>query len=95
MLKNAGYEKLYISIDKASAREKWIDNIKYFDLKGTHLLASKAFVEDFATHHSLQKEMLIIPQYLIVDPTGEVVSRDAPKPSESDQLEAALGSPKR
>lgn len=94
VLKNAGYEKLYISIDKASAREKWIDNIKYFELEGTHLLASKAFVEDFATHHSLQKEMLIIPQYLIVDSEGKVVSRDAPKPSESNQLAAALGASK-
>ncbi len=95
VLKNAGYEKLYISIDKASAREKWIDNIKYFGLEGTHLLASKAFVEDFATHHSLQKEMLIIPQYLIVNQEGEVVSRDAPKPSQSDMLGAALSSPRR
>ena len=91
VLKNAGYEKLYISIDKASAREKWINNIKYFDLKGTHLLASKEFVANFATYHSLQKEMLIIPQYLIVDQEGKVVSRDAPKPSESNQLKAALG----
>lgn len=95
VLKNAGYEKLYISIDKASAREKWIDNIKYFGLEGTHLLASQAFVEDFATHHSLQKEMLIIPQYLIVNQEGEVVSRDAPKPSQSDMLGAALSSPRR
>ncbi|MBX2872764.1 MAG: TlpA family protein disulfide reductase [Saprospiraceae bacterium] len=95
LLKNAGYQKLYISIDKASAREKWIDNIKYFGLEGTHLLASKAFVEDFATHHSLQKEMMIIPQYLIVDPEGKVVSRDAPKPSQSDQLGAVLDSSRR
>ncbi len=95
VLKNAGYQKLYISIDKASARDKWIDNIKYFELEGTHLLASKEFVADFATHHSLQKEMMIIPQYLIVDPEGKVVSRDAPKPSESGQLEAILSAPKR
>lgn len=95
LLKKAGYEKLYISIDKATARDKWIDNIKYFDLKGTHLLASQAFVEDFASHHSLQKEMLIIPQYLIVNQEGEVVSRDAPKPSQSGQLGAALDSSRR
>lgn len=85
-LLDSGYKKLYISIDKQEDKDKWLDNIKYYELKGTHLLASKAFVEDFMFSHSVQKGMMMIPQYLLVDEEGKIITNNAPKPSEEEQL---------
>lgn len=53
VLKNVGYEKLYIFIDKVSVWEKWIDNIKYFGLEGIYLFVFKVFVEDFVIYYFL------------------------------------------
>ncbi|MEM6686270.1 MAG: TlpA family protein disulfide reductase, partial [Bacteroidota bacterium] len=89
LLKEKGYKKLYISLDKSEQRKKWKQDIKYFELGGLHLLASQPFFADFEKHHSLHEGYVSIPQYLIID-NGEIVTNNAPRPSELDKLEALL-----
>lgn len=89
VLKEKGYKKLYISIDKSQQRKKWKQDIKYFDLNGLHLLASQEFFADFEKNHSKYDGYVGIPQYLVID-DGVIVTNDAPRPSELDKLKALL-----
>lgn len=90
LLKEKGYKKLYISLDKPEQREKWKQDIKYFDLSGLHLLASKEFFVDFEKNHSLHQGYISIPQYLIIDKEGNLVTNNAPRPSNLDELRKVL-----
>ncbi|WP_430410145.1 TlpA family protein disulfide reductase [Kordia sp.] len=90
LLKEKGYKKLYISLDKPEQRAKWKQDIKYFDLSGLHLLASKKFFVDFETNHSLADGYITIPQYLIIDATGNLVTNNAPRPSQMEKLREFL-----
>lgn len=90
LLKEKGYKKLYISLDKPEQRKKWKQDIKYFDLSGLHLLASKEFFVDFEKNHSLHQGYISIPQYLIIDKEGNLVTNNAPRPSNLDKLREVL-----
>ena len=83
-------EKIFVSIDRERDKQKWKDDIKYFGLKGTHILANQEFKDDFAQNYSIHPGGFAIPQYLYVNEKGEVVSSDAPRPSDSAELEALL-----
>lgn len=90
LLKEKGYKKLYISLDKPEQRKKWKQDIKYFDLSGLHLLASREFFVDFEKNHSLHQGYISIPQYLIIDKEGNLVTNNAPRPSNLDKLREVL-----
>lgn len=90
LLKEKGYKKLYISLDKPEKREKWKQDIKYFDLSGLHLLASQEFFVDFEKNHSMHEGYVAIPQYLIIDKEGNLVTNNAPRPSQIEELRAFL-----
>lgn len=90
LLKEKGYDKLYISLDRDDRAKKWQQDIKYFDLFGKHLRASQAFFEDFEQAHSIYKGYVAIPQYLIINEKGELVTNNAPRPSQLDALREIL-----
>lgn len=89
-LKTKGYKKLYISIDKAKDEDKWINDIKYFELDGLHFLASKEFVVDFEKNHSPYQDLIMIPQYMIINEQGEILEKTAPNPSELPKLKELM-----
>jgi len=66
---------LYICFDKSTPslhkflREK--------DFKGTHLIAPGGFASDAASKYKISG----LPKYIIIDKAGNLVSRDAPRPS--------------
>ncbi|QXP79014.1 MULTISPECIES: TlpA family protein disulfide reductase [Winogradskyella] len=90
LLKSKGYKKLYISLDKAEIEDKWKQDIKYYDLNGLHMLASQEFFKHFAENYTLQKGYVSIPQYLIIDENGNIVTHNAPRPSNLTELEKIL-----
>ena len=91
LLKDNGYQKLYISLDKASAHDRWIEMIKFYDLAGYHHLANKTFFRHFANNYTtIRKGSVSLPQYLIIDEKGNIVSKNAPRPSQYKDLEKAL-----
>lgn len=90
LLKEYNYKKLYISIDKESLTQRWKDQIKYYDLTGTHILINAKFEKDFRENHSEIKDVMSIPQYLIIDNKGKIVSNHAPRPSAIDKLKKIL-----
>ncbi|MFD2566908.1 TlpA family protein disulfide reductase [Pseudotenacibaculum haliotis] len=91
LLKDNGYKKLYISVDRASVKDKWIELIKFYDLAGYHHLANKAFFKHFANNYTnTKKGRVSLPQYLIIDEKGTIVTKNAPRPSQYKDLERAL-----
>ena len=86
------FKKLFISIDKPEAEEKWVEMIKYYDLKGFHHLANRDFFLDFEKNHSTMEGMVAIPQYLIVDASGTILTNNAPKPSQANELRKVIES---
>jgi len=90
VLEKNNYKKLYISLDKAKDRNKWMELIKFYDLEGYHHLASQEFFIDFEKNHSTIENAVSIPQYLIVNEAGKIITNDAARPSESKKLEEFL-----
>lgn len=90
ILKDHDFQKLYISIDDIERKKKWVEQIKFYELNGFHFLAKRNFQIDFANKYTLRKGSFAIPQYLIIDEEGTVLNNDAPRPSESDELNKLL-----
>nr|WP_321228725.1 TlpA disulfide reductase family protein [uncultured Psychroserpens sp.] len=86
ILNENGYKKLFISLDRKEAKDKWVELIKYYDLSGYHHLASQEFYKNFAKEHSRIQNGITIPQYLIVDENGNIVTNDAPRPGAPDEV---------
>jgi len=93
VLKNHDYKKLYITLDEVDAYDKWIENIKYYELEGYHYFANKKDKElfkDFEKNYSIYKGYIAIPQYLLLDENGVLTTINAPRPSAYVELEEVL-----
>lgn len=86
LLKKTGYKKLYLSVDESDRESKWIESIKYFELTGLNMIANSNLYSDLINNYSVSS----IPKYLIIDEEGRIISNDAPKPSEINELAEAL-----
>lgn len=69
---------LSISIDKAEDHQKWVDMVNDKELGGIQLFADNDWNSKFVTDYYIQG----IPRFLLIDPEGNVVSPDAPRPSD-------------
>ena len=74
---------MYLNSDTDLDEEKWIDFIIDYNLKGNHLRLDSTLKVDL-----INKGIFIpmIPQYMIVNEKGEVVSNKALRPSNGKKL---------
>jgi len=63
--------------DKAAAYEAWKKMIADKDLGGIQLMADNGFTSGFIKKYQISG----IPRFILVDPEGNIVSADAPRPS--------------
>jgi thiol-disulfide isomerase/thioredoxin len=85
--KGKNIEKLYISIDKDDKNEAWLQAVEFYDLGGHHIRASPTLMSDIRNRFAIDdKGNFSIPRYLIIDGTGQVVEKDAKRPSERQVL---------
>ena len=89
LLEEAGYEMLYISVDRQRDAQKWKEMVAFYGLKGHHILAGEDFQKDLYTVYG-ENGSMAIPWNVIVDEQGNIVQLHAPRPSEYDSLKAAL-----
>ena len=78
------------SIDELGSRDKWFDMVNDKELGGMQLMADKAWKSDFVQAYGIDG----IPRFILIDPDGNIVSADAPRPSNPkliDLLESELG----
>ena len=69
-----------ISIDEPKDYDKWKAMVSDKELGGIQLMAdnnwNSKFVKDYA--------ILGIPRFILIDPQGNIVSADAPRPSDPE-----------
>ncbi len=71
------------SIDVATAHDKWADMVKKEDLSGIQLIADKDWKSQFVEDYGIKG----IPRFILVDPEGNIVTADAPRPSNPKLVE--------
>ncbi|MEE9350487.1 MAG: TlpA disulfide reductase family protein [Flavobacteriaceae bacterium] len=83
-----------ISVDGArrhgsleNANKKWKSMVKSKNMTGEQLFADKAFASDFIKKYTINS----IPRFLLIDPQGNIVNSNAPRPS-NPQLKSLLTS---
>ena len=74
-----------ISVDTPANRDKWKNMIAQKDLGGVQLLADNAFKSQFVQDYYIKG----IPRFILLDPNGDIVMSNAPRPS-NDNLKAVL-----
>ena len=71
------------SIDVATAHDKWADMVKNEELGGIQLIADKDWKSQFVQDYGIQG----IPRFILIDPAGNIVNADAPRPSNPKLVE--------
>ncbi|TCI92653.1 TlpA family protein disulfide reductase [Tenacibaculum sp. M341] len=80
-------EFVSLSVDKPVNKEKWKKTIVDREMGGVQLFAGKT-EKDF----QFTKDYLIkgLPRFILIDPDGNIVSANAPRPSDGDKLVTLL-----
>lgn len=89
LLESKGYEMLYLSVDKEEADVQWRDMVAYYQLRGHHIRAGEALINDLQRLYGADGAMAI-PWNMIVDTHGSIVQLHAPRPSDPVALSSAL-----
>ena len=63
--------------DAAAARVGWLEMVKTKELGGVQILADKGWKSEFVQGFKINS----IPRFILIDPAGNVVNADAPRPS--------------
>lgn len=66
------------SIDRAQDHDTWVDMVTEKELSGVQLMADKDWKSEFVVNYAIDG----IPRFILVDPDGNIVSADAPRPSD-------------
>ncbi len=72
-----------LSIDTQENKDKWMKMVEERDLNGYQILADKDWQSDFIKGYYITG----IPRFILIDPDGNIVSADAPRPSEPALLQ--------
>lgn len=71
-------EFVSLSIDEKKDYEKWRKMVTDKSLGGIQLIADKNWGSDFTVAYSVNS----IPRFILIDPKGNIVDADAPRPSD-------------
>ncbi len=69
--------------DLAVAKNKWKTMVEEENLVGIHLFSDKNWESDFVKKYNIQG----IPRFILIDPNGNVVDANAPRPSSKKLVE--------
>ncbi|GAB5563069.1 MAG: hypothetical protein Wins2KO_01320 [Winogradskyella sp.] len=70
-------EFVSMSIDRMTDHDKWVAMVNDKELGGTQIMADKDWKSDFVQGYAIEG----IPRFILIDPNGNIVSADAPRPS--------------
>ncbi|WP_196889911.1 TlpA family protein disulfide reductase [Aureivirga sp. CE67] len=74
---NKNIEFVSISVDKKNNHEKWKNMVKSKELSGLQLFADNDFNSKFMREYGINS----IPRFILLDPEGNIVDSNAPRPS--------------
>lgn len=72
-----------ISVDKAKDRDAWKAMVEKNKMKGIQLLADSAFNSQFIKDYAING----IPRFILLDPNGNIIDANAPRPSDEKLIE--------
>lgn len=75
-------EFVSISVDKEKDHEAWKQMVEEKELGGIQLYADKDWKSDFVQEYKING----IPRFILIDPAGNIVTPDAPRPSSDDLI---------
>ncbi|MGG8495769.1 TlpA family protein disulfide reductase [Tenacibaculum sp. TC6] len=75
-------EFVSISVDNLNAKDKWKETIEQKEMGGVQLFADKSFGSDFIKKFAIKG----LPRFIMVDPEGNIISPNAPRPSDGEKL---------
>ncbi len=75
-----------MSVDKPSDKEKWSKMVKDKNMSGVQILAPNATKSEFALAYNINS----IPRFILIDPQGNIVDFDAPRPSNKEAIHKLL-----
>jgi len=70
-------EFVSISIDKAKDHDKWMKMVEEKELGGIQIFADSDWKSEFVQAYKING----IPRFILIDPAGNIISADAPRPS--------------
>ena len=76
-------EFVSVSVDKAADHDKWQKMVKEKELKGIQLFSDKDWDSDFVKGYLIKG----IPRFILIDPNGNIVNSNAPRPSDSKLID--------
>ncbi|GHT88028.1 hypothetical protein FACS189474_2390 [Bacteroidia bacterium] len=76
---------VYISMDEDQFDKKWRNDVKQFSLTGYNLRASEALQKDILKRIYKGSKTYNIPLYVLIDPEGNIIDDNLPRPSSIDQ----------
>ncbi|MEP3837704.1 MAG: TlpA disulfide reductase family protein [Algibacter sp.] len=79
---NKNIEFVSISIDVEGKYDAWKKMVTDKALSGVQLLADKNWKSDFVAAYEIKG----IPRFILIDPNGDIVSANAPRPSSPDLI---------
>lgn len=68
-----------LSIDVKTDHDKWLNMVEEKELGGIQLFADNDWKSQFVTDYGIQG----IPRFILIDPNGNIVDSNAPRPSDS------------
>lgn len=71
-------EFISISVDVEKQRQNWKQMVSDLKLSGVQIMADKDFKSDFISSYNIAS----IPRFLLIDPNGNIISSNAPRPSD-------------
>lgn len=71
------------SIDKAKDHNVWVEMVREKELGGMQLFADNDWNSKFVTDYAIEG----IPRFILIDPDGNIVTADAPRPSDPKLIE--------
>ena len=74
---------LSISVDKKKDHQAWLDMVKEKELGGIQLYADNDFKSQFVQDYLIKG----IPKFILLDPQGNIVTSNAPRPSNKKLVE--------
>lgn len=80
---NKNIEFISISVDAQKDYQKWIEMIAEKEMGGVQLFADAAFNSLFIKEYKI----LGIPQFILLDPKGNIINSNAPRPSDKKLIE--------
>ncbi|OZV68626.1 TlpA family protein disulfide reductase [Winogradskyella aurantia] len=80
---NKNIEFVSTSIDQSKDHDTWVQMVTDKNLGGVQLLADNAGQSKFVQDYDIQG----IPHFVLIDPEGNIISADAPRPSDPRLIE--------